>query len=266
MKKQLSQARINHLHRANNLYHIIVDGKIMAIDELFGKLVTCTGGAGSGKGDNNWASAQCYEIVPLDKYKGDLEPLKYSSHFAEIEKGNRERSYTGMLSFYKKQPYVFVGEKMEFTVSNAAHRRSTARRLYKKWPLIAYAEMVEIEGENYKMDDFIKDITIKQASSKRKKKNTLVRYGRYWEIERLLAEYNQTKNMDALMAAQRLRSHIKDIYRVVVKIGNETKIYTYPATASYHSVKSFTEAVTSCKSFKEVEALEEKMMEWAHVG
>ncbi len=265
MNLKLSQARINYLGAHSSVYDICVNGKIKYIHELMGKEVVVCGTVGAGDA-KNYEQIECYEVVELDKYNGHLAPLPYGPHFDQVSEGHRERSYEGMTATFKKTTYVFVGKRMTFTVSNAAHRRSTARRLYKKWPLIAYAEMVEMEGKTYSMADFIKDITIKQTSAKRKKKNTLVRYGRYWEIERLLSEYNQTKNMDALMAAQRLRSHIKDIYRVVVKIGKETKIYTYPATASYNSVKSFTEAVTSCKSFQEVEALEEKMMEWSHVG
>jgi len=38
-----------------------------------------------------------YRVEPLETYKGPLAPLKYGPHFEQVDLGNRERSYAGML-------------------------------------------------------------------------------------------------------------------------------------------------------------------------
>lgn len=263
--RYLSQAKINFLGKHSSVYQICTEGKIAFIHELFGKEVAVTGAAGSGDA-MNYAAVYCMEVVQLDKYKGELEPLAYGPHFIEVDKGNRERCYNGMTALFKKTPYVFIGKKMTFEVSNAAHRRATARRLNKKMPLFAFAEMVEMEGKEYNMAQFIEDITVKQKSAPRKKRSMFVRFGRYHEMQRLISEYHQNHNQDLLYQAQRLRDNIKLPYTVLVRIGNESEYFNYPPTAGYNLIKRFTEAASTCQTWDEVRELESKMMEFAHTS
>lgn len=54
-----------------------------------------------------------YPVVPIEKYTGSLQPLYYSYHQIEINQGNRERSYKGMIIRYKKHEYVIVDKSWE---------------------------------------------------------------------------------------------------------------------------------------------------------
>ena len=68
-------------------------------------------GNGTGTG---WASIGGYAVTDLEKYKGDLKPLQYDLHYVEVNAGNRERAYTGMMLICGKRKLVML-DKVKFT-------------------------------------------------------------------------------------------------------------------------------------------------------
>jgi len=53
-----------------------------------------------------------HEVIPIENYKGELKPLKYTEHFNEVALNNRKRSYTGMLIKCAGIKSVFIGEQI----------------------------------------------------------------------------------------------------------------------------------------------------------
>jgi hypothetical protein len=73
----------------------IVEKKNCPTVRFDNKLFVIAAAAGTGTG-RGWSYLEGYEVVPVDRYTGDLVPLDYSKHFQEVTEGNRERSYNGL--------------------------------------------------------------------------------------------------------------------------------------------------------------------------
>lgn len=71
----------------------------------------CTGGPVKGV-------IECYRIVPREKYTGDPEPMRYIDHWQDVDRGNRERSYAGMLIRCKRRDMVIIPPLYEYKRTN----------------------------------------------------------------------------------------------------------------------------------------------------
>ncbi|WP_439582979.1 hypothetical protein [Dyadobacter bucti] len=48
------------------------------------------------------------EVLDISRYQGSITPLEYGSHFAQVDRGLRERSYVGMIIKYGKRTLVGI--------------------------------------------------------------------------------------------------------------------------------------------------------------
>lgn len=72
-----------------------------------------SGAMGSGNA-TDWDCIWGYEVKDLDAYTGELKPLSYGPHFREVDQGNRERSYAGLLLRCGKRQLVVIGQEVTF--------------------------------------------------------------------------------------------------------------------------------------------------------
>lgn len=71
-----------------------------------------TGGRSSG--EKGIISVDAYQAIPLNEYKGTIEPMYQYDHYEAVERGERERGYVGQIVTINKQEYVLVNPKIEF--------------------------------------------------------------------------------------------------------------------------------------------------------
>lgn len=108
----LPASQIEDLASTYSAQRIASDGHLAGIRKFRGITVTCTGGVGTGTG-TGYTAIFLHQVIPRHKYKGRLQPLRYSDHWTAVVKGGRTRSYTGMLVRYKHHDWVFVGPSLE---------------------------------------------------------------------------------------------------------------------------------------------------------
>jgi len=96
----------------------IIDGYVTDYFMLENRKFAAVGAMGTGTGIG-WAALFIYEIIPISIYKGSLCPMTYQEHFNDVDKGNRERRYNGMLISCERIQHVFIGEKITVKCSNS---------------------------------------------------------------------------------------------------------------------------------------------------
>lgn len=90
----------------------IGEGKPVNSEVFMNKKYVITDGCGSGNG--GWQSLGGYCFTRLEAYTGDLKPLSYHEHQNDMQIGNRESGYTGMLIHCDGQEVVIVGSRIRF--------------------------------------------------------------------------------------------------------------------------------------------------------
>lgn len=140
---------------------------------------------------------------------------------------------------YKRQADAQIITIEQYHKKREQRRRRVSKRMLKRFPLFAVEEMSK-EFPNMTQELFIADITKKTRKSKsfRKVKSPMVRQGRYWEMEKMLAEYRETGNIEYLWKAQRLRNLMYEDFRVDFKLGKEVKTMYFPSTCPISAIKS----------------------------
>lgn len=99
---EITTAQYNLICKSNNLTQIVEDNPILVLFQLGKKTYVPTGGCSDYR--------EAYEVIPLELYEGDLQPLCYSAHFVEVNTNLRQRSYTGMKIKYRNQSLVCLEE------------------------------------------------------------------------------------------------------------------------------------------------------------
>lgn len=105
----VSTPKFEEIKDVYSSYSISITGKLRGIFWYQGRMHFCSGILHS-----NSPEAWGYEIVPLESYQGDLEPLPYSKHWPRIDRLGIERTYRGILVEYKGDKYVAVSEERTF--------------------------------------------------------------------------------------------------------------------------------------------------------
>lgn len=136
-------------------------------------------------------------------------------------------------------------------------RLRKARRLYKKQPLFAYHQLCG-EYFNYSHEQFLNDLRYRNKPKQRKGKSTMLRYGRYRRMEKLLDLYRETDNMEYALTALQLRRNLTKPYRVLVKIAGETWEYSFSPLIAIQQIENLISALAPCRTVKEVEELVER--------
>lgn len=94
-----------------DLVSIIEKGKIKDLVNINDKYYCLSGSVGTGRGGTERIDA--YEAIPVKNYRKKKKPLRYSDHFREVNKGNRERSYDGLLLIFKSKDFVLCGPERQ---------------------------------------------------------------------------------------------------------------------------------------------------------
>ncbi len=147
----------------------------------------------------------------------------------------------------------------------AIRRMRKARRLYKKQPLFAY-DMLRTEYPGYTYDQFRDDLRYRRKPKRRKGKTPLARYGRYWRMQQLTAQYSSTGNIVYGLQAQRLRKYMTKPYRVKVRIGREVLEYRFSPLIRIEAIEQLTAALPQCSTPAEADTLVEQFSRTAHIS
>lgn len=91
----------------------IVEGQNCSTVRFNNRLFVISSAVGTGTG-RGWSYLGAYEVTPVESYVGDLVPLKYQAHFAEVLEGNRKRSYAGMIITADGISVVCLGPEINF--------------------------------------------------------------------------------------------------------------------------------------------------------
>ena len=133
-------------------------------------------------------------------------------------------------------------------------RLRKARRLFKQAPLFAYQFMLA-DNIGYEYDDFLDDLRRRTPRKPKTKKSNLAKYGRFHRMEKLIFEYNFTKDVNLLIQAQRLRDHMTHPYKVKFAVKAENIICTFPAILAIERIEKLISNSKDCKTMEEVEKL-----------
>ncbi len=140
----------------------------------------------------------------------------------------------------------------------ALRRLKAARRLHRRFPLMAFQFMQE-KYPDYCYQDFVQDITPKRKryykSYRYTKKCPLRKYGRYSTMEDLIQQYQQTGDPAALLKAEKLRKVMTKPYRVLVSIkGQAIEFYLSPLIP-YKVVQDLTLSIRKTHSMEMAQQL-----------
>ncbi len=93
----------------------IMEGKVplSKLIQIRGIKMLITGGWGTGAG--GWDAVDAIEAIPLQLYKGSLEPIEYGKHWDEVREGKRQRCYNGMKITIGSAEYVLTGPSYHFS-------------------------------------------------------------------------------------------------------------------------------------------------------
>lgn len=106
-KIKVPKSKFDEMGTVVSCQSIIEKGKALGVVD-WGNLefvMTSAVGNGTGKG---WKSIDGYRVIDKINYKGLLEPLLYDQHWVDVEAGNRQRGYTGMLIKYLNRELVLI--------------------------------------------------------------------------------------------------------------------------------------------------------------
>lgn len=144
----------------------------------------------------------------------------------------------------------------QYVAKRIRRRKNLAKRNTIKYPLFA-VQFTQEEFPDYSRALYEKDIKGKKKPRYKKGKSTLVRYGRYHEMKRLLLEYknklmfDNVNDLELLLRIQRLRNSITKRYRILYQLKRECIEWSFPATYSYELIVELTKIKFS--TFNELE-------------
>lgn len=140
----------------------------------------------------------------------------------------------------------------------ALRRLRAARRLHRRYPLMAYQFMKE-KYPDYTIEQYSLDITPKRKryykSYRYTKKKPLRKYGRFAFMESLIQQYRQTGDPDALLKAEKMWKVMTRPYRVLVSIKGKCTEFYLSALIPYHVINSLTLAIQKTNSMEAAEQL-----------
>jgi hypothetical protein len=139
----------------------------------------------------------------------------------------------------------------------AIRRLRKARRLYKKQPLFAYGIMRN-EYPDYTYEQFWDDLRYRKPRIKKKGKCPLFRYGRYFRMQKLIAMYRNTDEINFALQALRLARHMTKPYRVVTKIGGNISEYSLSPLIAIELVEKLTANLRDCTTEQETDEMVDK--------
>ena len=146
---------------------------------------------------------------------------------------------------------------------NRVRRLRKARRLYKAMPLFAY-DILQKEYPGYSYEAFLQDIQPRKKKLRPKThKSRRVRFGRYFEMQRMARRYNETQNPVYGLKANQLRKYLSKPYRVLISINNQVQEYSYPATISITLIQQLVTMAGSCQDFTEYEQKEREVLRYS---
>lgn len=146
------------------------------------------------------------------------------------------------------------------TISKVRRMRK-ARRTFKAAPLFAYNILAQ-EYEEYSYETFISDLTIRNRKSSRKSSKNLNRYGRYYEMQKMIKLYNQTGEIKYGLIAQRLRKYLTQPYRAFIRIAGEEKEAFYPATVDIKIIRELMNHANNCVNWDDYYVKESALLKY----
>lgn len=96
-----------------------------------------------------------------------------------------------------------------------ATRKRIARKLFKEQSLFAYQILRDSIGEQYLPANYMADIVPSKRRKYNNRKSPLRKYGRWQQIQKELKQYAETKNINHLITANKLRAEITKPYCVI---------------------------------------------------
>lgn len=102
---------------------ICEQGRVKDVFFIDGKMWVMTSSVGSGKG-TGYTEVSGYQIVYLEHYSGNLNPLDYAAHSMEVSVGNRARGYGYMKVKFGKKEIVFLPVKRCFKPTSTGSQLS----------------------------------------------------------------------------------------------------------------------------------------------
>jgi hypothetical protein len=145
-----------------------------------------------------------------------------------------------------QQPYVAPKQTQIITIEQwqkkrVQRRRRVAKRMLKRFPLFAVEEMHK-EFPTYDLDTFITDVTRKTRKGKsfHRIKSPMVRQGRYWEMQKMLSEYNMTGNVEFLYKAQKLRNNMYLPFEIDYRLKREVTTMSFPSYCPLSMIRDLT--------------------------
>jgi hypothetical protein len=133
-------------------------------------------------------------------------------------------------------------------------RRRVAKRMLKRFPLFA-VEFMHEEFPTYDLDTWIADVTRKtrKGRSFRRIKSPMVRQGRYWEMQKMLSEYNMTGDVEFLYKAQKLRKNMYLPFEIDFRLKKEVYTWPFPSTYPIRMIRDLS--AIKFKSWDELETI-----------
>ncbi|WP_281233482.1 hypothetical protein [Flavobacterium gelatinilyticum] len=86
--------------------------KVPDVFKYKNKCYVCVGSISSlGKG---LISVSCHELIPLEKYEGDVKPEYSGKHYSLVMEGKRQRGYHARLLKSGSQKFVMIDPMIDF--------------------------------------------------------------------------------------------------------------------------------------------------------
>lgn len=140
-------------------------------------------------------------------------------------------------------------------------RLRKARRTFKATPLFAYNILIQ-EYEGYSYETFISDLIVRKRKSSRKRSKNLNRYGRYYEMQKMITLYNQTGDIKYGLMAQRLRKYLTQPYRALIRIAGVEQEFFYPATVDIKVIQELVNHANNCIAWDDYYAKENALLKY----
>jgi len=135
------------------------------------------------------------------------------------------------------------------------------RWYHKKFGIFGYQflkEKMQVTEDEYQVA--LKSL---KPLKKKKGKNVLRRYGRYYEMEKMLLEYKKTEDPVYFLKAQKLRQNISKPYRLKVRYGKEVVEYSYPAVVDYKRIQELQNLVSSASCHNEFQIIAKEKLKYS---
>lgn len=140
-----------------------------------------------------------------------------------------------------------MGKKFKPERLASIRRMRRARRLYKQQPVFAF-EILSTEYADYTPEQFIDDLRYRSKPKPKKKKDALLRYGRYTKMMQCLELFRSTGITEYAIQAQRLRRNMTKPYRVLIKINGKHIEYGLDPLINIEDVERLVAKLRECKT------------------